>query len=109
MKTLFTILLITICGFAQAQKKAVFSYYSQETLNAIGTTQEQKDKIAEIRTTIGAKIRETTANTNLTEEEKKAEYKVSYAIGSKLYNEALTAEQMLKLKEYIIKFKKDNP
>jgi hypothetical protein len=108
MKTLFTILLIAICGFANAQTKKPFSYYSQETLNNIGATQEQKDKIAEIKKAAEIKIRAVGKNNELTDEQKKAEYKVHYGEAAKLYNAVLTPEQMIKLRENILKFNKEN-
>lgn len=84
-------------GLTNAQTKS-FSYYSQETLDAIEASVEQQEKIRTIRKNTNDQIRATKRDSNLTEEEKKEKFKEIYREGGKLYNEVLTSEQIEKLK-----------
>lgn len=108
MKALFTILLLAVCMLGNAQTKPVFSYYSIETLDAIGATQEQKDKIAEIRKEIETKIREVKKDASLNDEQKKAAYTEHYKVGGAKYFEVITKEQKPKLLAYKAKFNSEN-
>lgn len=83
---------------ANAQSKS-FSYYSQETLHAIGASAEQQVKIKQIHHQTNSLVRAIQKDTNLSEDEKKAKIKETYAAGAKLYNESLTQEQLNKVKE----------
>lgn len=108
MKALFTILLLAACMLGNAQTKPVFSYYSLETLDAIGATQEQKDKIAAIKKETDTKIKEVKKDTSLNEDQKKAAYAEHYKVGGARYFEIITKEQKQKLQAYIVKFKSEN-
>lgn len=108
MKTLFTILLLSVCMLGNAQTKIKFSYYSLETLDAIGATQEQKDKIAVIRVENETKIRAVKNDAALNEEQKKAAYADIYKAGGARYFEVLSKEQKQSLNAYIAKLKSEN-
>lgn len=108
MKTLFTILLLSVCMLGNAQTKIKFSYYSLETLDAIGATQEQKDKISVIRVENETKIRAVKNDAALNEEQKKAAYADIYKAGGARYFEVLSKEQKQSLNAYIAKLKSEN-
>jgi hypothetical protein len=108
MKTLFTMLLLSVCMLGNAQTKIKFSYYSLETLDAIGATQEQKDKIAVIRVENETKIRAVKNDAALNEEQKKAAYADIYKAGGARYFEVLSKEQKQSLNAYIAKLKSEN-
>lgn len=94
--------------FVNAQNKPSFSYYSVETLEAIGTSKEQQAQIAEIRKNTDERIRTVKKDTALTEEEKKNKYKEIYGEGGVLYKKVLTEEQNEKLKILFKKFQEKN-
>lgn len=108
MKTLFTMLLLSVCMLGNAQTKIKFSYYSLETLDAIGATQEQKDKIAVIRVGNETKIKAVKNDAALNEEQKKAAYADIYKAGGTRYFEVLSKEQKQNLNAYIAKLKSEN-
>ncbi len=83
-----------------------FSYYSKETLDAIGASVEQQAKIGEIKKNTETRIRAVKRNETLTEEQKKEQYKIIYGEGGKLYNEVLTKEQREKVNEVRKEFEK---
>lgn len=94
--------------FANAQNKPSFSYYSLETLEAIGTSKEQQAQIKEIRKNTDDLVRAVKKDAALTEEEKKNRYKEIYGEGGKLYKKVLTEEQNEKLKVLFREFQENN-
>ncbi|MFD1628315.1 hypothetical protein [Pseudopedobacter beijingensis] len=101
-------LLVGLFFFANAQNKPSFSYYSLETLEAIGTSKEQQTQIFEIRKNSEERVRAVKKDASLNEEEKKAKYKEIYGEGGALYKKVLTSEQNEKLKILFKEFQENN-
>lgn len=112
MKAPFTILLFTVCLFiglgTHAQNKVTLNYYSQETLDALGTTKAQQKELTAIKTSTDTKIREARNNAALSEEQKKAAYAEAYKTGGQQYGNLLNAQQKAKLSALHQKITKQN-
>jgi len=104
-----SLLVLFICSvlFASAQTRS-FNYYSQETLDAIGTTPEQQSKIRELKKNTDSAVRAVKNDASISDADKKAKYREIYAEGSAAYRKILTEEQNAKLKALFIKFKEEN-
>lgn len=104
-----SLLVLFICSvlFANAQSKA-FNYYSQETLDAIGTTAEQQTQIKELKKNTDSAIRAVKNNPAIADADKAVKYREIYAEGSAAYKKILTEEQNAKLKLVFAKFKEEN-
>lgn len=95
LKELVCILLF-LCGYSlksSAQTPLSLNYYSEETLNAIVASAEQKQKLKQIKSNTDAAIRAIKADASLSDSEKQTKYKEVYLKGSALYNEVTTQEQ----------------
>lgn len=79
------------CGYAQ-QKKS-FSYYSDETLDLLKASNEQRSTIKAIKQETDQRIRKTRRDDSLSENEKKEQFKIIYGEGARRYNALLTVEQ----------------
>lgn len=97
MKRKFLLTAIITCLFCVAfnntNAQTSFDYYSKETLDAVGATSEQQQKLKALKLDYDKKIRSTRKDTDLSDEEKKAKVKTYYKDRSTQYFEILTPEQ----------------
>lgn len=108
MKYVYIVLSLFIGLSAEAQNKVTLNYYSQETLDALGTTKAQQKDLAAVKESTDAKIKEARNNAALSEEQKKAVYAEAYKIGGQQYSNLLNAEQKGKLSALHQKIAKQN-
>lgn len=110
VRILFTVLLLSSYGLntSYAQVRESLSYYSDETLNLIEATAEQKAQIKKIKSNTDERLRQVKASSNITDSEKQLKYKEIYAEGTKLYNEVVTPQQKEVLKELHRKIQEKN-
>lgn len=108
MKYVYIILSLFIGFSAVAQNKVTLNYYSQETLDALGTTKAQQKDLIAIKADTDAKIKDARNNAALSEEQKKAAYAEAYKTGGQQYGNLLSAEQKSKLSALHQKIAKQN-
>lgn len=98
------LLIVSLSSYAQQKP---FSHYSEETLDAINATPEQREAIKELAADYRQKITEIKAQrSSMTEDEYKAEVKKLNEYRSKEYAKITTSEQKEKLKELRAEHKK---
>lgn len=108
MKYIYIFLALFIGFTSNAQNKVSLNYYSQETLDALGTTKEQQKSLLDVKTNTDAKLREARNNSALSEEQKKAAYAEAYKLGGQQYANILNPEQKTKLSALHQKIAKQN-